>query len=114
MEAHLGDFKFIPEKEDGTPTRLVTSNDIEAILNNEEEISGYTRDYGFALAERKANVIRDLLAETGAYFDIRVVSFGLERPLHPYPEGNLSNIDEWNRVALLNNRVEMKIILDDE
>jgi outer membrane protein OmpA-like peptidoglycan-associated protein len=75
--------------------------------------SGLTREYAIGLGERQAQAFRRLLLlrnidETR----ISTVSFGTERPRYCYPDP-MKSAGEQNRIALLNNRMEIRLRPND-
>jgi len=68
-----------------------------------------TTEYSFALGDRQAASLRDVLLSAGfAAQRVKTFSYSLERP-EVEPPKTAATAGEWNRVARLNNRVVLRL-----
>ncbi len=79
---------------------------------------GQPADLALILAEAQSDSFSDYLdrlRSNPASIQVELRSYGDEQPVVPYPDaGEVSTAGEWNRVAALNNRVEVKLLAKNE
>lgn len=100
IAAHVGQFCLDPQKE-ATLMRADAKSSVCQI--------GYSREYAISLGQRLAEKIKSGMVKSGIpETRVSIISYGREKPSHEYPNGGTAG--EWNRIARLNNRVEMQLI----
>lgn len=106
FRAHQGNFVRIFSKE----REFLASDELVRRMRKGEELTGYSREYSLALGQRFAESVKRIATKVGFPDEmIHTLSYGKEQDKYPYPAEREKNIDEWNRVAYLNNRVEIKL-----
>lgn len=99
IDAHVGQFCLDPRKEATLmrPDARTTACGI-----------GYSREFALAVGDRLAGKIKTGMERAGIPAErIATRSYGMERPSRAYPKDGTAG--EWNRIARLNNRIELKL-----
>ncbi len=103
IAAHVGQFCVIQENND-EPRLAPPSTPID-----ECQKSPSNQSYSLALGQRMADGIREAFRNLAVpHHQMSSLSYGAERPLWEYP--TLGTAQQWNRVARLNNRLEVRLL----
>src|SRR5262249_8745337 len=78
-----------------------------------DKLSSMSEEYTLALEERAATALRQIAVSRKHRFQVTTLSYGRDRPIAsdstPYPVSK-DDVNAWNRIAALHNRVEMCLI----
>jgi len=106
LRAHVGEFMTV-KRRDGTVVLATTDN--MKNLRPGDLVYGMTSEYALAIGQKAAESARRVASNQGTPDKmLEAESLGKEKPTVPYPK-SLRDPEAWNRVAALNNRIEMKL-----
>ena len=113
VESHAGDFCRVASA-DGRLTVAPVDLPVTAC-----DSIGMTTEEALAISASQsvafANYVAAVSGDEASGISIRVESFGNSAPLYAYPAiGAETTAEEWNRVAQLNNRVQVRILPEFE
>jgi len=113
FRGHVGTFLFtLDERVSPDESPVLVTN---ALLRQYPDLKfrSLSNEYALRLSDRLAQSFETIISQVGFQpHQVLYSSYGMEKPSFAYPTEQ-SDIDEWNRIARLNNRVEIELDVEE-